>query len=215
MAGPDVSSGERILLVEGRDDLSVMCNLCRSDSGMPKFQITAKGGWDELRRAIRGEIIAEGRAAVGIVVDANDSLDGRWQGIAERLQAAGLTSPPRPARTGTIIETSGKPRVGIWVMPDNLSTGELENFVARMIPSTDPVWPLSEEYIDGIPEKHRKFAERKIVRAKVHAWLAARNRPRLMGTAIRAGDLDMNGAQVQMFLEWLRDLFGSPAPEST
>ena len=95
MAGPDVSSGERILLVEGRDDLSVMFNLCRSDSGMPKFQITAKGGWDELRRGIRGEIIAEGRAAVGIVVDANDSLDGRWQAVAERLQAAGLTSPPR------------------------------------------------------------------------------------------------------------------------
>ena len=204
-----MSSGERILLVEGRDDLSVVCNLCRSNSGMPKFQITAKGGWDELRRGIRGEIIADGRAAVGIVVDANDSLDGRWQAVAERLQAAGLTSPSRPARTGTIIETSGKPRVGIWVMPDNLSAGELEDFVAGMIPPTDPVWPMSEKYIDGIPGEHRKFSDGKIVRAKVHAWLSARNRPRLMGTAIRASDLDMNVTQVQMFLVWLRNLFGA------
>ena len=208
MAGPDVSSGERILLVEGRDDLSVVCNLCRSNSGMPKFQITAKGGWDELRRGIRGEIIADGRAAVGIVVDANDSLDGRWQAVAERLQAAGLTSPPRPARTGTIIETSGKPRVGIWVMPDNLSAGELEDFVAGMIPPTDPVWPMSEKYIDGIPGEHRKFSDGKIVRAKVHAWLATRSSPRRMGTAIKAADLNIDIENCNNFIDWLRRLFG-------
>lgn len=189
--------------------MSVVHNLCRSNGGMPKFQIIDKGGWDELRRGIRGEVLVEGRSAIGIMVDADDSLDSRWQAITERLQAAGIAAPGRPVPNGTII--SGRPRVGIWVMPDNQSAGELEGFVAGMIQPTDPVWPLSENYVDGIPEEHRKFTGRKIVGAKVHAWLAARRRPRQMGTAISAGDLDTNAAEAQAFLEWLRDLFSSRA----
>ena len=59
------------------------------------------------------------------------------------------------------------------VLPDNASTGELEEFVADMIPDGDPVWPLSEEYIDSIPAQHRKFIASKTPRAKLHAWLAA------------------------------------------
>ena len=65
----------------------------------------------------------------------------------------------RPDRDGTIIlETEDLPRVGVWLMPDNESAGELEDFVARMIPGDDPVWPLSESYIEGIPLVDRKFA---------------------------------------------------------
>ena len=213
MASLDASTNDRVLLVEGPDDKSVVRSLCRFNSVLATFCIVEKNGWTNLRKSIPLEVKAEGRTAVGILVDANDSLGGRWQAVAQQLQAAEITAPAQPTTNGTIIP--GGPRVGIWVMPDNLSAGELEDFVAGMIPPTDPVWPMSEKYIDGIPGEHRKFSDGKIVRAKVHAWLAARRRPRQMGTAIEAGDLDTNVAQVQMFLEWLRDLFGSPAPEST
>ena len=110
---------------------------------------------------------------------------------------------------GTVIpETEDLPRVGIWLMPDNQSTGELEDFVARMIPGDDPVWPLSEDYIEGIPSEDRKFAQSKTQRAKVHAWLAAREDPRQMGQAIRARDLEVNGELCEKFVSWLRRLFG-------
>ena len=69
------------------------------------------------------------------------------------------------------------------------------------------MWPLSEVYIDDIPEEYRRFAQRKILKAKVHAWLATRERPRPMGSAIDAGDLDMNAANGLGFSAWLRDLF--------
>ena len=36
-------------------------------------------------------------------------------------------------------------------MPDNQSTGELEDFIQRLIPADDAVWPRAEGYIDGIP----------------------------------------------------------------
>ena len=185
--------------------MHVVRHIRQSDSLMPTFCIRRKGSIDELLRSIRGEILAEGRTAVGILVDANDNLQSRWQAVEGRLQAAGITLPAGPAVGGTIID--GRPRVGVWLMPDNESPGELEDFIAEMIPSGDPVWPLSETYIDSIPENHRKFAAGKILRAKVHAWLAARERPRPMGLAIGTRDLKTDGTDTQRFVDWLRKLF--------
>ena len=186
--------------------MHVVCHLRRSNSSMPTFCIRRKGGTSELLSSIRGEILTEGRPAVGILVDANDDLQSRWQAVAGRLRTAGIAPPAGPVPDGTIID--GRPRVGVWLMPDNESPGELEDFIQRLIPSGDPVWPLSNAYIDGIPEGDRKFAQGKIMRAKVHAWLAAREKPRQLGSAIGTGDLKVDGPDSQSFMNWLRELFG-------
>ena len=97
--------------------------------------------------------------------------------------------------------------IGVWLMPDNSSSGELENFVEKMIPSSDPVWPQSQKYIDKVREEHRVFKQKKTLRAKVHAWLATRKEPRRMGLAIKAGDLDTTVPNSAAFVDWLRTLF--------
>ena len=203
----EVPHGERVLLVEGPDDKHVAIHLAHSSQDMPDFLVIDKGGISNLLRSIPLEIRVEGRVAVGILVDANDDLRSRWQAVTDRLRPAGIQLPASPSPGGTVIEFDGKPRVGVWLMPDNESPGELEDFFAMMIPPGDPVWPLSKAYIDDIPEEFRRFAQGKIPRAKVHAWLAARERPRPMGSAIAAGDLDTNAANSLGFLEWLRKLF--------
>ena len=92
-------------------------------------------------------------------------------------------------------------------MPDNESSGESEDFVKHLIPIKDPVWPLAQDYIDKIPSEHRKFKNKKIVQAQIHAWLAAHANPRKMGTAIEAGDLDAQAPLAKSFADWLRQLF--------
>ena len=196
---------DRVLLVEGPDDKHTVTNLCRVSSNMPRFCILDKEGKDNLLKSVRGEILAEDRIAVGILMDANDDLNARWQAVTSRLRDAGIQTPNAPSLHGTIIESS--PRVGVWLMPDNQSDGELENFVERMIPANDVVWPLSQDYIDRIPKADRKFAEGKTLRAKVHAWLAAREHPRRMGSAIGVGDLDVDVETTKKFVSWLRQLF--------
>ena len=52
-----------------------------------------------------------------------------------------------------------------------------------------------------------KFASGKTLRAKIHAWLAARDRPRQMGAAIEALDLDIDGDLCTRFTDWLGRLF--------
>lgn len=125
--------------------------------------------------------------------------------MANRLRAENIEVPSSPELAGTIIDST--PRVGIWLMPNNTSPGELENFVSEMIPADDPVWPLSETYIDDIPQAQRKFTEKKILRAKIHAWLATREDPRQMGAAIGAHDLQVDGTLSTAFANWLQRLF--------
>lgn len=92
-------------------------------------------------------------------------------------------------------------------MPDNLRSGELEDFVHDMIPESDPVLPRARCYIDDIPGEDRKFSDAKRTRAYVHAWLAAHKKPRLMGTAITAGDLNPDVPVADAFVAWLRNVF--------
>ena len=200
-----MDNNDRVLLVEGPNDKHVVRHLCNFHAEMPKFCVLDKEGIEVLLEDIGSEILAPGRKAIGILVDANDDLDARWNAVANRLREENIEVPSSPELTGTIIDSN--PRVGIWLMPNNTSPGELENFISEMIPDDDPVWPLSEDYIDGIPEADRKFAEKKIMRAKIHAWLATREDPRQMGAAIGARDLHVDGKLSRAFADWLRKLF--------
>jgi len=98
----------------------------------------------------------------------------------------------------------GRPNIGIWLMPDNSTAGALEDFVAKMIPDGDPVWPLAKDYIGKVPETALFTNPSK---AEIRAWLATRERP-LMGASIRAGALDTDGPLCQAFAAWLTRLFG-------
>ena len=115
-------------------------------------------------------------------------------------EGQGIATPSSPDLAGTIIE--GMPRVGIWLMPDNKSTGELEDFVQTMIPPDDQVWPLSESYINNIPTEFQRFRPGKVLRAQMYAWLATRRLPGRMGAAIEAEDLDINVEGCTNFVAW-------------
>lgn len=192
--------------MEGQDDLRVVKNLCERLTLALNFCIQDKKGFEKLAQSIPLEVKAPGRIVLGIMVDANDDPDARWQSIATRLHSAGIETPETRETAGTVID--GSPRVGIWLMPDNQSKGELEDFVTRLVPESDPVWPLADEYIERIPSEDRKFKSHKVSRAKLSAWLATREDPRQMGLAISTGDLDASREPAPTFAEWLRRTFG-------
>ena len=151
-----------------------------------RFDIVAKGGIDNVLSSIRPEIKAPGRVAVGILVDANNSLNDRWRAVSDRLKCVGIPAPAALPPDGAIIDKAL--RVGVWAMPDNRSPGALEDFVQQMIPDDDPVWPLARKFIGDIPigdipEDERKFTSGKRSKAELRAWLATRETPGLMGTA--------------------------------
>ena len=216
-----------VLMVEGQDDKHMVWQLCRRDSSSfsvsrygyemsvtlltksTTFLIAEQGSRPDLLKAIRQQIVSSRTQAVGVLVDADDDLNKCWDDLAREFLRADVQLPVQPDLWGTIIPEQGFfPRIGIWLMPDNRTGGELENFVSGMIPDDDPEWPLAQDFIEKIPCGHRKFAPEKIDKAKVYAWLAARKEPGRMGAAIGANDLYVGNRLCRDFLSWLTKLFG-------
>ena len=195
----------RLLLVEGPDDKHVVAHLCRGTELESRFDIDDRGGKDPLLAAIRNEVRVPGREALGILLDADNDVQLRWNAVTRALSRGGVTAPRAPEASGTIF--GDRLRIGVWLMPNNVAPGELEEFVAGMIANDDPVRPRSESYVDGIPAADRKFSSGKTLRAKVHSWLATREEPRMMGAAIGAGDLNPDAPEAVRLVDWLRRLF--------
>ena len=196
------------MLVEGNDDFNVVWRIAEI-SEIPQFHIQQAAGIDNLLDRIESHVNFPGRRAAGILVDANDDLPTRWQAVSDRLAPLGITLPQNPDPAGTIIPAQGRlPRIGVWLWPDNRNPGELEDFIISLIPQNDPIWPLSENYIDTILARHlNEFTPGKKSRAQVHAWLAVREDPRRMGQAIQYGDLNPNAPPFAAFATWLTRLF--------
>ena len=221
------SPTDSVLLVEGQSDKHVVWQLCGRDVSsfsiardghafsvtLPvestAFLISEKGNRSELIKSIRQEVEAPSRRAVGILVDADDDLENCWNDVVKGFERTDVQLPSSPMSGGTIVpERDHQPRIGIWLMPDNKSHGELEDFVLTMMTDGDKVWPLSRKYIESVPVSDRKFTLEKTNKAKLYAWLATRKEPGRMGAAVGAHDLEVDGDLCQNFLTWLAKLFG-------
>ena len=161
-----VEGAERLLIVEGVNDRHVVRQIISRVGSGSGFEIADAGGINSLLESIEARANYTGRVALGIVADANEDINARWQSIRSRMPDR-IDLPERPVAGGLIVES--RPRVGVWLMPDNASPGQLEDFVQRMIPTDDTIWPLAERYIDDIPAPDRKFPPSKTSRAKLYA----------------------------------------------
>ena len=203
-----------LLVVEGTSDQHAVLHLCMANQpGFEKtFERRDAKSFQGVLSTVNLYVKQAGMIAVGFVVDADDAPKEHWHQVIDRIKSANsaIQLPSFPDPNGTIIPEDPSifsPRIGIWVMPDNVSTGELEDFVQQMIPSNDAVWPCAQDYINDIPADARKFDNDAIIKNQVHAWLAARKFPGLIGLALREGDLDTNNPLPQTFLAWLARLF--------
>ena len=127
----------RVLLVEGPDDKHIVKHLCRGTELESRFDIDDKGGKDPLLAALRNEVRVSGREALGILLDADNDVQSRWNAVTHALSRADVDTPTTPDSSGTII--GNRPRIGIWLMPNNVSAGQVEEFFAGMIPNDGPV----------------------------------------------------------------------------
>lgn len=208
-----MSISDSVLLVEGENDKHVVSHICERNGRVSEFEIKNMAGIDNVLKAIPLEVKSGKRKVIGILVDADNDAECCWYAVAQALEKADLQGkvelPERLDPEGTIIYENyraGVPRIGIWIMPNNKASGELENFIAAMMPPNDPIWPLSKGYIESIPINCRKFDN--ALKAQVYAWLATRKKPSLMGLAIKEEELDIEGEICGKFIAWISKLFG-------
>ncbi len=156
------------------------------------------------RLKITGEL-----ACIGVIVDADLGVAGRWQRLRDILTTAGYADVPiAPEAGGTLVEHEEKPRVGVWIMPNNTLPGKIEDFVALLVPPEDGLWKQAERSVQEIPEAERRFNREAFIKAHIHTWLAWQENPGLpMGQAITRRYLDADAPEALRLVDWLKRLF--------
>jgi hypothetical protein len=77
---------------------------------------------------------------VGLIVDRDDAANDKWPAVSAILRRLGLDAHRGPVAAGAIVDG----RHGIWMWPDNISHGDLESFVAGVIPQA-PILDYANE----------------------------------------------------------------------
>jgi hypothetical protein len=202
-------ANKRILLVEGRDDEHVFKALFKKHS-IPHLQ--QHDGYGPLLEAVPQRVRESDIGVLGIVIDANDDLAARWQSIRARLLKGGYPAIPLvPPPDGLILNPPDKsllPRLGAWLMPDNLLPGALEDFLRFLVPAGDALFGYAEQSVDSIPDGCRRFQVQHRSKALIHTWLAWQEQPgKPFGVAITAKYLSASPHQEKVLIDWLNALF--------
>ena len=206
-------SHENLLLVEGNEDQHVVWHLTNAH-GIVRGAIEVKPmqGAQNLLQALPLELRSDKTKKLGIVVDADTDLAGRWESIRNILISNRYQNvPAAPLAEGTVVELESLrlvrvPKVGVWVMPDNRTTGMLEDFVSFLGARYDPLWAVADGCLNEITAPRFKPSYR--IKAHLHTWLAWQEEPGSpMALAITRTFLDAHAPHAERFIAWIRSLF--------
>lgn len=147
--------------------------------------------------------------AVGIVRDADSNALSTFQSMADRLRRLKLPCPQRAGGfQSSICEIDGIVRtVGVFVMPDGSSAGELEDLCLAAI-GADASLTCVQEYLECVHARTGvACAEKDLAKARLNAWLSSRQNPSLrLGHAVAARDIPPDSpvfAPIRRFLTQL------------
>ncbi len=202
--------GKHVLLIEGNDDCHVILALCQFFQIPETFGLYQCGGYTELLKRLNALILqADGPEIIGIVVDA-DSPDiiSRWRQIKQKPELKTYPFPDEPTPNGIIVTgQKGKPRLGIWLMPDNTNPGMLEDFLIELAPQ-DGIEAARNCVANAQGKKLTSFKETHRSKAVIHTYLAWQDEPgKPLGQAVTAQVLRPHTQTAKAFIDWLMRLF--------
>lgn len=202
------------LVFEGVDDKHVVGNLLYNHLLNGKrldecYEPREKNGIDNLLTTMRNEIQYSDYISIGFILDADENTQTRWEQIKYRLEQGGCENVPAiPDPNGTIIRDLYDRKVGIWLMPNNVAGGMLEDFLASLITETDSLWSRAQNVVGDIPADEQLFPSCHRKKAEVHTWLAWQEEPGTqMGGTFKRQFVDPQSPLAMAFVNWIKRLF--------
>jgi hypothetical protein len=212
------SSGKSYLLVEGIDDWHVHDHLRAED-----FDIGWCGNDDQVLEKLGAVVVGSGttKTILGAVLDADadTGVKARFQSICDRLQSAydlpdafpveGLIIHPRQAHPSR----DRLPIIGVWLMPDNVRDGILEDLlcIAMNSESQDYVAKVIDKaHVDGFAGFRGVDRTKVIVKTHI-TWQNpnVKNLGEAIGSDVHFKNLS---SACDLFFKWQKRLFGNPSP---
>lgn len=177
-----------LLVAEGKACQTFLSALVHHLGLEGRFAVLDFGGVEQLRGFMLGLVVDSGFPdvrAIGIVRDAETSADRAINKVAAALTASGL---PAVAAHAELIE--GPPRVGAFILPNGVDSGNLEALCAAAV-SFPCRMPCVEGFLQcltdgGLPVKNEH-------KSRVYAYIAASGSPDVnLGIAVRRGEFDLD-----------------------
>lgn len=205
----------KVLLAEGKDEQRVLpelfelCGIEWPQKNPPVWIEDANGIETILGTPlIETELKVSGLRMLGILVDANGDIDGRWTSLRTRLAAVIPELPLRAERDGLIYERPDGIRIGVWLMPDNVERGMLETLLLRLRTGEGRLFEHARDAVAVARTLGAPFIAAHQDKAELHTWLAWQDPPgQQLHGAVRAKALDALAPGAAPFVAWFRRLF--------
>jgi len=200
-AAPRILGAPKLVIGEGVEEVRLFQALLRR-VGVAGVAVEQYGGVDRLADYLATLRVRPGFAglvSLGVTRDADDDAAGRFQSVCGHLRRNGFVAPPAHARV-----VDGSPRVGVFVLPDGVRPGMLEDLCWDAV-AEGPARGCIDAFLaclDGA-QLHPK----PLAKARIHAWLSSRNVPdRRLGEAEQAGDVPFEHPAFDPVIRFLQSL---------
>ncbi len=208
MENPIKPEKEKVLAVEGKDEVNFFKALFEKEQ-LEGIQIVDIGGSEQFRIKLPLFMQAENFEMVrriGFVRDAEaNTASSAFQSICGILKKCGL---PVPVNIGDIIQADAM-QVGIHIMPDNASSGMLEDLCLKSVQDS-PVYKCVDSFVECFaptltaPEK----AQFNPSKARAQAFLCTRTPIcNSIGLAALKGHVDFSDACFDGIKDFLQRLY--------
>ena len=206
------------LVVEGYDDLYTVREIMRTqvewpgagESDYPVYIDIGKSVNEILNKDYIGVLLKSSTIrTLGIVIDADDKgARSRYQSLYNLCCASFPEMPSTLPPDGLVVNNRSQKRLGVWIMPDNRSKGDLETFLRYLVPE-QPLWKYAEHCTETAKQGwNAPYRNAHTNKAKLYTWLSWQDPPvQNPGRALESKALDATLPATQSFIQWFRALF--------
>jgi hypothetical protein len=211
-------SQDKELIVEGAHGIQTLLGLIvhhfewpDDKQKAPVYLEDGKGINDILKpEYVSGKLKEDRIKTLGFVVDADTSAEsryGRFKSICSN-DFPGLNS--KLAIKGEIAKNKEGKRIGIWIMPNNDGNGDIETFMASLVPKNRaPILDHAIAATRKAKELGAPFKDTHTAKAHIHTYLAWQNPPAIPRAKAMVIDcLNPECASAKAFVNWFAKLFG-------
>lgn len=210
------------LLVEGAEDKRVIPELIEKHGILwepnPKqyyVEIKDCGGIENIIKDsfISSRFKTSNLKSLGIIIDADGLSDDQPSRVSAVLGQCKMIIPEFDwtlSENGIVTSDHTGKKIGLWVMPDNVSPGMLESLLLRLSPEDKPELV---EYARSATQNAKSdfgapYAKAHEHKAIIHTFLAWQDPPgRQLHQAIQENVLSCRSPIAESFVEWFRTLF--------
>ncbi len=218
----------KVLIVEGKEDQSLVCALLKKINGAtikstnPKevkvnnklfLQVYDADGVDNAKIKFKQFIKDRDQyETVGLMVDLDSgkeaNIQSRWQFFKDTAKESyGYSVPDRFDNAALMFESiANYPKIGLWLMPDNATEGMLEDFAIKLIKEDDILIAHSNDIVIGLPEK--RFRPSYNSKAILHTWLAWQEYPNAdIWRGFDNNYFDVTNQLCVGFMHWIEEMY--------